>query len=153
MSTEDIRHDRAFCEEIFRARKILLPHADAGIGPLWRELRRLLVRLPKLRIYVPHLAWPFSQGKVETDWECAVRELAAVPSVTFGVSAIAHFSREPFPHNDVRDYALRLISQVAEPRIAIGSDYPLFEKGLYADDMSLARDWVTAIHPNWSFSF
>jgi predicted TIM-barrel fold metal-dependent hydrolase len=153
MSTQDIRRDASVCEDIYRAGKVLLTHAETGIGSLCRELSRIMAVMPELRVYVPHLGWPVAQGKADFDWEGAVRELATLPSVTFGVSAIAHFSREPFPHNDVRDFALRVISQVGASRIAIGSDYPLFDKARYADYMFLARDWVASIHPDWSFTF
>jgi hypothetical protein len=30
---------------------------------------------------------------------------------------------------------------------------PLIEKVRYGDYMSLARDWVASIYPDWSFAF
>lgn len=153
MSTEDIRSDPGLCEELHRTEKLLLTHAECGIGPLCREIERLHQRVPKLSIYVPHIAWPLREGKRDTDWDGAIPDLAAMPSVIIGISAIAHFSLEPFPHNDVRDLASRAISQIPAPRIVIGSDYPLFEKARYADYMSVAREWVTSIHPDWRSTF
>jgi len=151
MSTQDIHCDNDFCQEVYQSGKMLVTHAEMGVGPLCGELIRLYGRLPEIRAYVPHLAWPVMNGKADGDWGAAVRDFAAIPSLTVGVSAIAHFSSEPFPHNDVRDFALGMISQFPAPRIAIGSDYPLFEKERYAEYMSLARDWVTSIHSNWSY--
>jgi hypothetical protein len=139
MSTEDIRRDKDFCREIAASGKTLVAHAEAGIGPLCREI----VRLGDIKVYVPHLGWPIRDGKADPDWEPALKEFASMPFVTIGISAIAHFSRQPFPHNDVRDLALRLIPQFPASRIAIGSDYPLFDKDRYADYMCLARDWIT----------
>lgn len=140
MATEDMRRDGDFCREIAGSGKTLVAHAEAGVG----SLRRELTRLRETKIYVPHMGWPIAGGKLDGDWECALREFAAMPSLTIGISAIAHFSIQPFPHDDVRDLARILIPQFPAPRIAIGSDYPLFEKECYADYMRLARDWVTS---------
>jgi predicted TIM-barrel fold metal-dependent hydrolase len=103
-----------------------------------------------MKVYVPHLAWPVRDGKADGDWKTALNEFASMPSLTIGISAIAHFSSQPFPHDDVRDFAIELISQFPAARIAIGSDYPLFEKERYGDYINLARDWVTSIHSNWN---
>ena len=151
MSTQDIHRDNDFCREVYQSGKMLVTHAEAGVGPLSVELSRLYDRLPEIRVYIPHLGWPVREGKADGKWAAAVKEFAAIPSLTIGVSAIAHFSNEPFPHNDVRDFALGMISQFPASRIAIGSDYPLFEKERYAGYISLARDWVTSIHSNWSY--
>jgi predicted TIM-barrel fold metal-dependent hydrolase len=151
MSTQDIRRDSDFCREVYQSGKMLVTHAEAGVGPLCRELTLLYDGLPEIRAYVPHLGWPVRDGKADGNWAAAVKDFAAIPSLTIGVSAIAHFSSEPFPHHDVRDFALEMISQFPVSRIAIGSDYPLFEKERYASYISLARDWVTSIHSNWSY--
>ncbi len=152
MSTDDLRRDGQFCQVIYQSRKMLITHAEDGIGPLHRELLRLYERLPEIRVYVPHLGWPVVQGRVDEHWEQAMKDFAAVPLITVGVSAIAHFSSEPFPHADVRDFALRIISQFPATHIAVGSDFPLFEKERYASYMNLAREWVTSVHPQWSFT-
>jgi hypothetical protein len=151
MSTQDIHRDNDFCREIHHSGKMLVTHAEMGVGPLCGELTRLYDMLPEISVYVPHLGWPVMNGKADSNWEAAMKDFAAMPSLTIGVSAIAHFSSEPFPHNDVRDLALGMISQFPPSRIVIGSDYPLFEKERYADYMFLARDWVTSIHSNWSY--
>lgn len=153
MSTEDLCRDRDFCRDICQGSTFLVTHAEAGIGALCDALTCVHVSAPDLRIYVPHLAWPANNGAVDGDWEDAIEDLVALPTVIIGVSAIAHFSNEPFPHHDVRDFALHLISRLPASRIAIGSDYPLFDKERYRDYMSLARDWVTTIHSDWSFAF
>src|SRR5581483_2305764 len=111
-------------------------------GPLAAELLQLHRRVPGLRLYVPHLGWPSRDGHPDPDWPAAMATLAAIPTVTLGVSAIAHFSTRPYPHDDVREHALRGIASFPACRIVIGSDYPLFDKARYADYLSLARDWV-----------
>lgn len=153
MSTEALYRDNDFCRDICHGGTIVVAHAEAGVGALCDALTRVHGCAPDLRIYVPHLGWPTKNGMADGDWGPAIQDLVELPNVTVGVSAIAHFSNQPFPHNDVRDFALRVISRLPASRIAIGSDYPLFDKERYADYMSLACDWVTSIHPSWSFTF
>ena len=145
MSTGNIRRNKDFCREMAASGKTLVAHAEAGVGPLCREL----MGLEEMKVYVPHLGWPIREGKTDGDWEPALKEFALMRSLRIGISAIAHFSSRPFPHNDVCHLALRLISQFPASRIAIGSDYPLFEKERYADYLCLTRDWVRSIHPKW----
>jgi predicted TIM-barrel fold metal-dependent hydrolase len=145
IATEDIRRDKDFCGEIAASGTTLVAHAEAGIGPLCHEL----ARCREMKVYVPHLGWPIREGKTDGDWEPALKEFTSLPFLSIGISAIAHFSSQPFPHNDVRDLALGLISQFPASRVVIGSDYPLFEKDRYAAYVGLARDWVTSIHSSW----
>jgi predicted TIM-barrel fold metal-dependent hydrolase len=128
------------------AEKTLVPHAEDGIGALCRAL----MPLGEMKIYVPHLAWPVKDGKLDRDWEQALQEFVPLPALRIGVSAIAHFSGQPFPHDDVRELALGMIARFPASRIAIGSDYPLFERSRYADYIYLAYDWVTSVHPDWN---
>ena len=128
MSTEDIRLGKDFCGEIAASGTTLVAHAEAGIGPLCHEL----ARCREMKVYVPHLGWPIREGRADGDWEPALNEFTSLPFLNIGISAIAHFSIQPFPHNDVRDLALGLISQFPASRVVIGSDYPLFEKDRYA---------------------
>lgn len=153
MLTADVDADHAVCRELDRREKLLITHAESGIGHLCRTLVRTCGALPGLRIYVPHIGWPMKEGSLDPDWEPAMKELTAIPSIIFGISAIPHFSRCPFPHNDVRDTALELIARLPLARIAIGSDYPLMEKDRYDDYLRIARTWVTSIYPEWSFTF
>lgn len=152
MSTVDIAAAGSICGEIGRAGALLVAHAESGIGALCRAVIRMHDRFPNTRVYVPHLGWPANADGGDVDWQPAIREFAAIPSLILGVSAIAHFSRLPFPHADVREWALAAIPQFPAPRITIGSDFPLFEKDRYSEYMSLARDWVTSIYPDWSFA-
>jgi predicted TIM-barrel fold metal-dependent hydrolase len=145
MSTEDIRRDTDFCREIGTFGKTLVAHAETGIGSLCREL----TRFREMKVYVPHLGWPIREGKTDGDWGPALQEFAGMPSLDIGISAIAHFSSQTFPHDDVRDFAFGVISQLPASRVLIGSDYPLFEKTRYAGYIYLARDWVRSIHPKW----
>jgi predicted TIM-barrel fold metal-dependent hydrolase len=152
MSTESIRLNGSFCETIVRANRILVAHAEAGIGALSKELKQLLSVLPSLRVYVPHLAWPVQEGNPDPDWPMSLEELIAIPSIIIGVSAIQHFSRQPFPHDDVRDFALSVISKLPPSRIAMGTNYPLPGTSLYRDYVELAVRWITSIHTDWSFA-
>lgn len=145
MSTEHLRRDQDFCREVAASGKMLVAHAESGVGALCREL----TRLQEMKIYVPHLAWPVANGKADGDWDAASKEFASMPFLSIGISAIAHFSSQPFPHDDVRDFAYKLISRFPVSRIKIGSDYPLFEKERYADYINLAHEWVRSIHPKW----
>jgi predicted TIM-barrel fold metal-dependent hydrolase len=133
--------------------KWLLPHAENGIGPLAEALHKLADRHPRLLIYVPHLAWPARDGEPDEAWPQAIEMLRSLPSVVIGVSAIAYFSREAFPHADVARRAEKLIGMFAAEDIVAASDYPLGEPSRYADYMRLARDWIQRIHPHWSPRF
>lgn len=131
----------------------LLPHAESGISPLADALRELADRHPRLHIYVPHLAWPARDGVEDKDWPQAIEKLRSLPSVVIGVSAIAHFSREAFPHADAARWAERLIAMFDAEDIVAASDYPLFEPSRYADYIGLASEWIRRIHPQWSPRF
>jgi hypothetical protein len=130
--------------------KWLMVHAENGIGELTNELGNVARRFPTLKIYVPHLAWPRRDGVDDPDWDDAVAALSRIPGLVLGVSALAYFSREPFPHRDVEALAARAVKLFSPERLAVASDYPLFEKSLYGQYMQLAEDWVHATHPNWS---
>jgi hypothetical protein len=133
--------------------KWLIPHAENGIGPLKRELLALAQRAPGLQIYLPHLGWP-RQNKIDDgEWEAAVSELHAVPGMVVGISALDHFSREPFLHKDVEPFAARLIEIFGPASVVAASDYPLIEKNLYAEYMRLAGEWIRRADPQWSPRF
>lgn len=130
--------------------KWLLPHAELGIGALTRALHIVLDRHPQLNLYVPHLAWPARNGQPDADWPAAIALLRQLPSVVVGISAIAHFSRETFPHSDVERWAETLITKFKATDIVAASDYPLFAPPRYTDYMRLAENWIRRIHPQWS---
>lgn len=132
--------------------KWLLAHAERGIAALVNELASVVVRHPQLRVYVPHLAWPRQASADDNDWVDSVAELSRIPGVVVGISAIAHFSREPFPHGDIAAFASQLLQTFTSDSIAVGSDYPLFEKSLYAQYMELALAWVRKSDARWSAS-
>lgn len=133
--------------------KWLIPHAENGIGPLSKALLALVERTAGLRIYLPHLGWPTQEKVEDPEWHSAVAELRQIPGMVVGISALPHFSREPFPHPDVQAYAARLIELFGPNAIVAASDYPLMPKERYAEYMQLAQDWVRRVDPNWSPSF
>jgi hypothetical protein len=129
--------------------KWLLVHAESGIGALTPLVIRAAALYPGLRIYVPHLAWPRRDGVDDPAWKGAIEALSQIPSVSIGVSAIAYFSRTPFPHEDVHALAAEAIALFGASRVLAGSDYPLFEKSAYAAYIDLARRWVLDVWPEW----
>jgi hypothetical protein len=153
ISARHIHADDEACRGIHQTGKLLIPHAENGIGPLALNLEGLAKALPGIRIYVPHLGWPVRDGKEDPQWRSAVRRLASHSSITFGISAIGAFSALPFPHEDVAELARWAISQFSPGRIVIGSDYPLLEKSRYERYISLARDWVVGVYPDWTCPF
>ena len=153
ISARHVLPDDEVCRGIHETGKLLVAHADDGIGPLALNLERLLQALPGSRIYVPHLGWPIRNGEEDPAWRSAISNLASNSSVTFGISAISTFSALPFPHDDVAELAQWAIPQFSPARIVIGSDYPLLEKSRYPDYLSLARDWVAAVYPDWTCPF
>lgn len=122
--------------------KWLVPHAESGIGKLADELLQLGDRYPQLPIYLPHMGWPRRDRQDDEDWLEAISSLRNVPNVSVGVSAMAHFSSDPFPHNDIAPFASRLLAAFGQDRLVPASDYPLFEKDRYAEYMQLASDWI-----------
>jgi predicted TIM-barrel fold metal-dependent hydrolase len=62
--------------------------------------------------------------------------------VVAGISAISHFSRMPFPHEDIKPFAIRLRELFGSESLFAGSDYPLFETGRYVDYIKLATEWI-----------
>jgi Amidohydrolase len=150
ISTADLGRNEKLYSELPRSEAVVVAHAEDGIGPLWSVVRRLYARNADLKFYLPHLAWPVRNGEEDAAWQPAIEEMAAIPSVTIGISAIAHFSNQPFPHPDVQDFAIRLLSKIPAFRVTIGSDYPLFEKDRYGDYVQLAYDWIASRDPAWT---
>jgi predicted TIM-barrel fold metal-dependent hydrolase len=128
----------------------LLVHGDAPIQQWARDLARIADLRPKLRIYVPHLAWPRFDSLPNPGWSDSVRELAHRQNIWLGVSAIAHFSVEPYPHEDIHKLAEAAAVCFRPERVLVGSDYPMFDKERYADYMRLAANWLTDLWPEWS---
>jgi len=142
--TGDLKAFRPLAAALEASQKWLIPHAEVGIGKLTSELLDLIRDFPQLRIFLPHMGWPRRDGQNEEDWYESVSRLAALPNVVAGVSAIAHFSHTPFPHEDVKPYAIRLREVFGPEPLCVASDYPLFETGKYADYVNLAIEWIGA---------
>lgn len=140
--TADLQVFRPFATALESSQKWLVPHAEAGIGRLTTELVGLIREFPRLRIFLPHLGWPRRDGQDDKDWDESVSRLGALSNVAAGVSAISHFSRMPFPHEDVKPYAIRLREVFGSDSLFAASDYPLFETGKYTDYMNLANEWI-----------
>jgi len=140
--TEDLQRLGDAGVSLERSGKWVVTHAERGIGALNAAIVSLTRLHPQLRVYVPHLAWPRRDGADDEDWPLAVKELSHIPSVVMGISAVAHFSREPFPHRDVEAFACRVTEIFPADSVVAGSDYPLFEKIRYAEYMGLAGEWI-----------
>jgi predicted TIM-barrel fold metal-dependent hydrolase len=139
--TGDLLQLGSLAEHLEASGKWLLTYAESGIGPLRDELRKSLIRHPDLRIYVPHLGWPRRDGQDDPEWNTAMRELSSIPACIVGISAIAAFSKEPYPHADVQEFAVRLHEFFGASRVIIGSNYPLFQRHMYSQYMFLASQW------------
>lgn len=140
--TADIQAFRPFAAALGSSKKWLIPHAEVGIGKLTNELVDLIEDYPELRVFLPHLGWPRHLERNDKDWYKSVSKLSRSPNVVAGISAIAHFSCTPFPHEDIKPFALRLCELFGSDSLFPGSDYPLFKTGRYADYMRLAIAWI-----------
>lgn len=151
--TADMRQAQEMAMSLASFGKWLVPHAENGIGPLRRELLGLGKRTPGLQFYLPHLGWPRQEKIDDQEWEAAVSELHEIPGMVVGISAIAHFSQEPFPHPDIERFAARLMEIFGPESMVAASDYPLFEKNLYTQYMQLAQGWIRRADAGWSPRF
>jgi len=142
VKTVDLRHLGSLVTALEDNGRWLLTHAEAGIGTLKDELLILADRHPRLRIYLPHFGWPRRDGVDDNDWGASISALSTIPNIVAGISAIGYFSREPFPHVDIKPFANRLIDAFGRNRIVIGSDYPLLKKNTYAQSIQLAQGWL-----------
>ncbi len=140
--TADMQAFGADAPDFAASGRWLLPHAESGIGPLAKELVGLSQQHPSLKIFLPHLGWPRHNGEDDRDWYNAISTLSHLPNIVVGVSAIAHFSQRPFPHEDIEPFAAHLLGVFGANALVAASDYPLMEKSRYAEYMQLARDWT-----------
>lgn len=120
----------------------LLPHAESGIGRLTEELVRIADLHPRLLVYLPHMGWPRRDRQDDSEWHKSVLVLSSLPNLTVGISAIAHFSHEAFPHDDVAPFAAHLLERFGADSLVAASDYPLFEKDRYSKYIQLACSWI-----------
>jgi len=140
--TTDLQAFRPFAEALESSKKWLIPHSEAGIGKLTSKLVDLIGDYPDLRIFLPHMGWPRRNEQDDEDWHESVLRLSRLPNVVAGISAISHFSRTPFPHEDIKPFATRLRELFGPDLLFAGSDYPMFETRRYTDYMRLAVEWI-----------
>jgi amidohydrolase family protein len=150
VKTADLSRIGEVGNSLATSQKWLLVHAEKGIAPLVNELITVRKRHPRLRVYVPHLGWPRREGLDDKDWADSIIALSRIRGVVVGISAIAHFSREPYPHNDVAAFASRLLRLFSSENVTVGSDFPMFDKDRYAEYIKLAIEWVYREVENWS---
>ena len=142
VKTGDLSRLGIIANSLESSKKWLLAHAENGIAGLASELISLRKQNPQLHVYVPHMGWPRRAGLDDKDWEGSITGLSRIGGVVVGISAIAHFSREPFPHHDVKTFVSRLLTLFPSQYLAVGSDYPMFERNRYAEYMRLAIEWA-----------
>jgi len=140
--TADLRALGPLAAKLAERGKWLLPHGELGIKALTDELMRLAAEHSELQIFVPHMGWPRRDGRDDPEWQECMRTLGNLRQCVVGVSAIAHFSRQEFPHDDVKPFVAHLRSVFAADALVTASDYPLFEKAQYGAYMQLAFDWI-----------
>lgn len=143
--TADLELSNAILPLLELSGKWLVVHAEGSIGVLRERLLRVVAHYPRIRIYVPHLGWPRQSGQEDPDWRAAISDLAAVPGCIAGISAIAAFSSERYPHADVYEFAAQLCELFGADRVLAGSDYPLFERGRYSAYVHLAHAWCQSL--------
>jgi predicted TIM-barrel fold metal-dependent hydrolase len=142
IKTADLRRLGRTATALESTGKWLLPHAEAGIAALTEELLQLAGLYPGLLIYLPHMGWPRRDKQDDADWLNSILRLSELPNLIVGVSAMAYFSHEAFPHDDVAPFAAHLRATFGPERLVAGSDYPLFEKDRYKQYMQLAVECV-----------
>ena len=140
--TAHLQAFRPFVAALESSQKWLIPHSEAGIGKLASELVELVGDYPDLRVFLPHMGWPRCNEQDDKDWHESVSKLSRLSNVVAGISAISHFSRVPFPHEDIKPFVIHLRELFGPDLLFAGSDYPLFEAGRYADYMNLALEWI-----------
>jgi predicted TIM-barrel fold metal-dependent hydrolase len=126
-------------------RKWLPPHAESGIAALTDNLLQLAGAYPELLIYLPHMGWPRRAKLDDDDWGDSIAALSKYPNLIVGVSAIAHFSRDAFPHHDVAHFASHLFETFGPEALVAASDYPLIDKDKYSQYMQLTSGWIGGV--------
>jgi L-fucono-1,5-lactonase len=153
VKTAELQYLDEWAGRLESSEKWLVPHAEQGIGSLVPKVVALKDRFPALRVYLPHCAWPRQNQLDDDDWLDSIAELRDLPNVIIGISAISYFSSEPFPHADVRPFAVRLVEIFGANSIVAASDYPMLEKSRYADYIGLAQEWIKQQDASWSPRF
>jgi predicted TIM-barrel fold metal-dependent hydrolase len=143
--TADLQRLGSIAAKLESTGKWLLPHAESGIRALTEELLQLADLYPRLPIYLPHMGWPRRDRQDDDDWRESISLLRKLPNLIVGISAIAHFSRDAFPHDDVAPFAAHLLETFGADSLVAASDYPLFEEDRYAQYMQLASDWIARV--------
>lgn len=123
----------------------LLVSAAAGTRSLAAGLEALRRKARGLTFYVPHLGWPSMQTKEDAEWRAAMTRVAELGPVVVGLSAISHFSRQPYPHDDVRGRAQWLCSLFGPGRITVATDYPHMPQEHYTDYLALVCGWAREV--------
>ena len=142
VKTSDLNRLGSIAGDLQSTGKWLLPHAESGIGALGEKLLQLADLYPQLPIYLPHMGWPRRDRQDDDDWLESILKLSKLPNLIVGVSAIAHFSNDAFPHEDVAPFVSQLLETFDRESLVAASDYPLFEKHRYAQYIKLASDWI-----------
>lgn len=145
VKTADLNRLGPIAAELQSSGKWLVPHAESGIAALAGELLELLARYPAIPIYLPHMGWPRRDKRDDIDWPSSISKLSNHPHLLVGISAIAHFSREEFPHRDVAPFVAELVSIFGPSVLVPASDYPLFEKDRYSQYIKLVSDWIMSV--------
>ncbi len=149
VKTADLSRLGEVADLLLSSNKWLLTHAENGIAALANELISLRKRHPQLPVFIPHLGWPRREGVDDKEWADSITALSRNRGVVVGISAIAHFSREPFPHDDVATFASHLLKLFPSECVVVGSDYPMFKTDRYAEYMKLAIEWVHRNVEKW----
>jgi predicted TIM-barrel fold metal-dependent hydrolase len=148
--TRHLSDSAGWAEALRQSGKALYVHAEQGIAALGVGLGRFAASEPGIAIFVPHMGWPRRDGRDDPDWSPAICDLGGMGTVSIGISAMAHFSWQPYPHTDASPFAHCVFDRFDASRVAAASDYPASCGGDYSQYMNLARDWIRSRWPTWS---
>lgn len=133
-----------------RSGRWLLIQSEDGAATIQSVLERALRVHPSLKVYVPHFGWPRVRGADDEHWTEAMTALSRHPNLIVGLSAVEHFSREAFPHRDIRPFAVQLLGLFGPTRVVVGTDFPNCARDNYGESLRLVRRWIRAEIPTWS---
>lgn len=107
----------------------LCVHFPGGVDQQLPRLQRIAAEYPNVTIYVPHLGWPkIVDGRASRSWTRALERLATIGQTIVGLSAVDHFSRQPYPHRDIWPSIRQIVGIVGADRAVWASDFPLVLK-------------------------
>jgi predicted TIM-barrel fold metal-dependent hydrolase len=115
--------------------------------PDLERLGAILETLPELAVVLNHLAFPYSApSPVPPPTWPAASNLARFPNVHVMFSGQYAFSRRPYPHEDLIEYAEMVYERYGAERMLWASDFP-FAKPAYGQLLELIDRFFPELDP------